>query len=246
MDDADRQRLAATFDGAAVAYDRARPGFPDVALDWVLPPGAHRVVDLGAGTGKLTASLVSRGLEVAAVDASPGMLDVLTRHLPGVHTVHARAEATGLPSGAADAVLAGSAFHWFDRPAADAEIARLLRPGGVVGLLWNRRDPASPLAAVVDEVLGPRRLTAPDDSADTVLDPALFGPTERHDVPHEQWLTPDGFAELIGSRSYVLALPADERADVLARIRAVAVEVAGSDGPFPLPYITLTLRAERR
>lgn len=143
MDDRTRTRLAATFDGAAELYERVRPGFAPAALDWVLPDRARRVLDLGAGTGKLTEALVARGLEVVAVDPSPNMLAQLRFKLPGVDARVATSEATGLADGEVDAIVVGSAFHWFARPDAEREMARILRPGGVVGLLWNQRDPSS-------------------------------------------------------------------------------------------------------
>jgi ubiquinone/menaquinone biosynthesis C-methylase UbiE len=108
-------------------YDAARPGYPDEAVEWALGGRVGVVVDLGAGTGILTRQLVSRAPGVIAVDPSPAMLERLRQRLPGVDARTGSAESMGLVSGSADAVIAGSAFHWFARPAADREIARVLR-----------------------------------------------------------------------------------------------------------------------
>src|SRR6266487_652098 len=135
LSDKDRRRLAASFDSAADLYERARPGYAHEALTWLLPVTAHRVLDLGAGTGKLTASLVTRGLDVVAIEPSSAMRAHLTARLSTVDVRDGTAEATGLPDNDVDAVVIGAALHWFDRPAADREIARVLRSGGVVGVL---------------------------------------------------------------------------------------------------------------
>jgi SAM-dependent methyltransferase len=238
ISDAERRRLAATFDGAAELYERARPGFPAAAVDWVLPPQARRVLDLGAGTGKLTASLVERGLDVVAVDPAPSMLAQLATKLPRVDARIGRAEASGLPDADVDAVLVSSAFHWFDRPAADAEIARVLRPGGTVGLLWNRRDPAAAVGAAFDEA------RAPQDDGSTTLDRRWFGPTEGRDFRHSQTLTVQGFVDLVASRSYVIAMTEPERSSLLQRIRRLA-QAEATSGIVELPYLTIALRARR-
>ncbi|SOD70548.1 methyltransferase family protein [Jatrophihabitans sp. GAS493] len=250
---ADRHRLAATFDDAADVYDRARPGFPAVALDWILPAGAGEVLDLGAGTGKLTRSLVARGLTVTAIDPSPNMLARLREHLPTIDSRLGSAEAIDLPDASMDAVLVGSAFHWFDRPAADAEIARVLRPGGVAGLLWNRRDPASSSFNAFDaaSVAASHSMgravehLRPERNSSVELDRHFFGPTERGDFEHSQELSIDGVLELISSRSYVIAMHDDDRRDLLATIRRrIEAEVPAGE-LIEVGYTTIALRAER-
>lgn len=243
-DDARRRRLAATFDSAATLYERARPGFPRAAVDWILPSGAERVLDLGAGTGKLTAALLGRDAAVVAIDPSENMLEVLRNRHPEVGARIGTAEATGLADASVDAVLVGSAFHWFDRPAADAEIARVLRPGGRLGLLWNRRDPSSELVVAFDEAQRHRTETHPEENLDTVPDPRWFTAPLWRDFPQTQRLDAEGLVDLVASRSYVIALADAERERLLARVRAVAV--ASTPGGFvDLPYLTMTLRCER-
>lgn len=248
VDDAARVRLAGSFDSAAELYDRVRPRFAEAALDWVIPDGARRVLDLGAGRGKLTVSLVERGLDVVAVDPSPNMLDRLRANLPGVDSRLGRAEDTGLLDASVDAVVVGSAFHWFARPAADAEIARVLKPGGSAGLLWNRRDPFSSTVHAFDAAQAHANEPFPQEGADVTLDPVLFGPTEHRDFPHAQRVTPDQFVDLVASRSYVIEMAESERSRLLDRVREfvrTAPELAGRED-FDLPYLTLARRALRR
>ena len=248
VDDAERVRLAGTFDSVADLYDRVRPRFAEAALDWVLPEGVERVLDLGAGTGKLTVSLVERGLDVVAVDPSAHMLGRLRDNFPDVDARIGTAEDTGLMDASVDAVVVGSAFHWFARPGADAEIARVLRPGGVAGLLWNRRHPDSRTAAAFDEAQAHRNEPWPQRSADVELDPLLFTETERRDFPHSQLVTPDQFVDLVASRSYVIEMQEPERTELLDGVRdfvRTAPDLAGRT-EFDLPYLTLARRAYRR
>ena len=131
----ERQRQAASFGAAAEAYERGRPEYPPAALDWLLPAGARDVLDLGAGTGKLTRQLVARGLNVVAVDPSGGMLEQLRAAVPGVPAMIGRAEEIPLQDGVVDAVLVAQAWHWVDPERAPREVARVLRPGGRLGLV---------------------------------------------------------------------------------------------------------------
>ncbi len=119
-----------SFGAAAVTYERARPSYPDEAIDWLLPPGARRVLDLGAGTGKLTRGLRDRGLDVVAVEPSAGMRDQLARVLPGVRALAGTAERIPLAGHAVDAVLVAQAWHWVDPARAVPEAARVLAAGG--------------------------------------------------------------------------------------------------------------------
>src|SRR6185437_14170246 len=117
-----RHDRSLSFGSAAAAYERGRPSYPPQAIDWLLPTGARDVLDLGAGTGKLTTRLVERGLDVVAVDPIPEMLEVLRASLPQT------------------AVLVAQAWHWVYAERAIPEVARVLRPGGRLGLVWNIRD----------------------------------------------------------------------------------------------------------
>ncbi len=140
MEDA-RVRRAGSFGAGAAAYERGRPGYPVEALRACLPEHARRVLDLGAGTGKLTRGLLDLGLDVAAVEP----LEEMRALIPSAaQTLAGSAEALPLPDACVDAVLVGQAFHWFDHDRALAEIARVLSPAGTVGLLWNLLDDAVP------------------------------------------------------------------------------------------------------
>jgi SAM-dependent methyltransferase len=138
--DVDQQR-ARVFGGLAAEYARWRPSYPDAAVDWLLPAGATRVVDLGAGTGKLTGLLLARGLRVDAVEPDPEMLVVLARLHPAATAHQAGADALPVPDASVDAVLVGQAWHWFPKEQAVAEVRRVLRPGGQLGLVWNAYEP---------------------------------------------------------------------------------------------------------
>jgi SAM-dependent methyltransferase len=136
----DRDRRAKSFGQVADLYQRARPGYPPAAIAWLLGPEPLEVLDLGAGTGKLTAALLAAGHRVTALEPLAEMRAVLAASLPAATAIGGRAEDLPLPDRSFDAVVAGSAFHWFDREPALAEVARVLRPPGVFGLLGNRYD----------------------------------------------------------------------------------------------------------
>lgn len=248
MDERTRVELGATFDRAADLYDRVRPGFAEEALEWVLPAGTRRVLDLGAGTGKLTESLAARGLDVVAIDPSPNMLARLQAKLPDVDARLATSEATGLPDADVDAIVVGSAFHWFARPEAEREMARVLRPGGVVGLLWNLRDPASPTVQAFHQAQAHETETVVWEHADVTLDPRWFGPTQYRQFPHAQTLRPEQLVELVESRSYVIAMAEPQRSQLLDQVRlfvATSPALAGRE-TFDLPYLTVVRRASVR
>jgi len=137
---ADHQQLAKSFENIGEEYDRHRPGFPDAAAEEIIPTRVARALDLGAGTGKFTERLMSRADRVIAVEPSVAMLDVLRAKLPKVEAIVVGAENIPLSNSSVDAVTVAQAFHWFDRDAACAEISRVLVPGGVLGLLWNRAN----------------------------------------------------------------------------------------------------------
>ncbi|MBI3690304.1 MAG: class I SAM-dependent methyltransferase, partial [Mycolicibacterium aromaticivorans] len=139
MTESQRER-SLSFGSEAAAYERGRPSYPPEAIDWLLPPGARDVLDLGAGTGKLTTRLVERGLDVVAVDPLAEMLELLSSALPDTPALLGTAEQIPLPDNSVDAVLVAQAWHWFDPEQAVAEVARVLRPGGRLGLVWNARD----------------------------------------------------------------------------------------------------------
>lgn len=211
-----RQRTS--FGVAAGAYERGRPGYPREVFDWLLPPAARRVLDLGAGTGKLTRSLVERGLDVVAVEPSDGMRAEFARVLPGVPVLAGSGEVIPLDAGSVDAVLAGQAWHWVDVEKASAEVARVLADGGRLGLVWNHREPSRPWVAELERLIAePGMGNRPGTGEPTVAAP--FGPLERHDVPWEDDLDRFAVLDLVASRSYVITLPDDRREALLTGVR---------------------------
>ncbi len=239
-----RRAQAGSFGAAAAEYERGRPPYPLAALDWLLPPGAARVLDLGAGTGKLTRQLRDRGLTVIAVEPSAGMRGQLRRAVPGVPVLAGTAEQIPLASGCVDTVLVGQAWHWVDPPRAAAEAARVLRPGGRLGLLWNTRDERDDWAARLSVVM--HRWDSHDSA---ILSPTVgppFGPVERLDVDWVFRLTADALADYVASRSYVITMPAAERAAVLAAVRDLAASHPGlaSGDQISLPQVTRCARAD--
>ncbi|MEU6265183.1 class I SAM-dependent methyltransferase [Saccharopolyspora shandongensis] len=142
MKQGERLLHASSFGAAATAYAAHRPDYAQAAVRWALdePAPGLRVLDLGAGTGKLTATLVGVGADVTAVEPDPAMLTELRRALPDVRALPGSAEAIPLPDASVDAVLAGNAMHWFDMAVAGPEIARVLVPGGILAGLWNVMD----------------------------------------------------------------------------------------------------------
>jgi SAM-dependent methyltransferase len=137
---ADKDTLARSFGQVADVYDRGRPGWPAAAIEWTLGPQPLDVLDLGAGTGKLTAALLAAGHRVTALEPSAEMRAILVERSPAANVIAGHAEEIPLDDGSVDAVVAGSAFHWFDRGPALAEVVRVLRPPGAFGLLGNRFD----------------------------------------------------------------------------------------------------------
>ncbi|GAB2581560.1 hypothetical protein GCM10027168_12860 [Streptomyces capparidis] len=159
----DRRRQAASFGAAAAAYERGRPPYPPEAVAWLVPEDARRVVDLGAGTGKLTRALRAPGREVVAVEPSPGMREQFSRVLPDVPVLAGAGESVPLPDSSVDALVCAQAWHWVDPERAIPEAARVLRPGGRLGLVWNTRDVSVPWVAELDRVLRDWAAVPPED-----------------------------------------------------------------------------------
>ena len=258
MDQDDRRRHASSFGLAATAYAEHRPDYADAAVRWALEraPG-RRVLDLGAGTGKLTAALLAAGADVAAVEPDPAMLAELHRAHPQVPAVAGSAEAIPLPDASADAVLAGNAMHWFDMAAAGPEIARVLAPGGVLAGLWNVVDDGvdwvEGLARVSGSAaIGPRdtpaswRTVTADAHLPRTGGAACFGSAEQAEFPNGQLRTADSLVATLATRAGMLVMPEDERAAALARIRAyLASRTETAEGEFTLPMLTCVLRVRR-
>jgi SAM-dependent methyltransferase len=240
---------ARSFDRVAGAYQSARPSYPAAAVEWVLDaaPGP-RVVDLAAGTGKLTEVLVAAGAEVTAVEPLDRMRAELLEAVPGVPVLDGSAERLPRPDASADAVLVAQAFHWFDTDRALDEIARVLVPGGALGLLWNLRDESEGWVAELTAALGgagdvlaeSRRL------AEEPLAHPAFADVERREFPNPEPFDRARLLEWASSTSSVATLPPDEREATLGRIARLHDEHAGLAGRdhFTMPFVTVVIRAK--
>ncbi len=241
------------FGTVAQTYDHIRPSYPQSAIDWVFVGlgDSLDVIDVGAGTGKLTAQLLAPGRRVHAIEPDPNMLRVLTKKLPTVTGHLGTGEALPLAASSADVVTVAQAFHWMDEERSMTEFARILRPGGRVALLWNDRDSQR---AEWNEILT-RKLqslgenTTAHRSAGLVPEQPLgFDPVEGLTVPWVQDITPEGLLDLVRSRSYVIALSASRREAFLDEVRELLEthpQLAGR-ASFPLPYLTSVFRYTRR
>ena len=251
-----RARHASSFGAAAVAYAEHRPDYAPAAVRWATEraPGP-RVLDLGAGTGKLTGTLLALCADVVAVEPDAAMLAELRRALPAVRALPGRAEAIPLPDGSVDAVLAGNALHWFDMAVAGPEIARVLAPGGVLAGLWNVMDDRVEWVSGLERVsgsaaIGPRDtvrawraatadLHLPDTGA------ARFGSPEQAEFPHGQRRTAESLVAALATRAGMLVMPDGERDATLDRIRAYLTGRPETADEFTLPLLTGVLRLRR-
>ncbi len=231
-----------SFGENAATYDAVRPAWPATTVSWLIRdrPAGSRVLDLGAGTGKGTRTLVGLGLRTTAVDPSEGMLAALARQVPEAEVLVGGAEAIPLADNSVEAVVVFQAWHWFDSLAAGAECARVLAPGGSLGVAWHIRDERVPWVAALSDASGRRE----DPGADLrgVQAPAVgdaFGPPERAQFDYELALSVDRLVSLASSWSYV-ALAAD-REERLAAVRVVA-EGAAVGGVVRVPHRTVCYR----
>ena len=238
---------AVSFGAVADVYERARPTYPQAALDWLLPAGARRVLDLGVGTGKLTRLLADRDLDVVAVEPSEGMRAAFAAGLPGIDVLAGAGERIPLGDASMDAVLVAQAWHWVDPGRAAPEVARVLRPGGRLGLLWNLRDERIAWVRAFDEILGGGTGESPADSRsqDPVVGPP-FAELERHAVAWADEVDPAALVELAASRSYVITLDDERRSALLDRVRRLISEHPDVKGRsrVTLPYLTECFRAD--
>ena len=258
---ADRLLHGSSFGAAAAAYAEHRPGYAEAAVRWALDPVREcqpvRVADVGAGTGKLTATLIGLGAEVTAVEPDPQMLAALRQAMPAVRSVPGSAEEIPLPDASLDAVLAAQAMHWFDMDRALPEIARVLRPGGVLAELWNVDDDRVGWVAGLAEMskrkssvtLTTWRGSAAKSRQEQLLGEAsdLFSAAEVGEFGHGQVRTADSLLATIGTHSHLLVMEEAERARLLARVGDfLRSQPETAHGEFTLPLVTVGLRARRR
>jgi SAM-dependent methyltransferase len=231
------------FADVAGAYERGRPGYPDEAVRWLVGDEPCDVVDVGAGTGKLTRALVAHLHRVVAVEPLDEMRSELVVAVPAVRALAGSAEAIPLPDRSADVVTSAQAFHWFDHDRALPEIARVLRPAARLALVWNSRDDRDPWMVRLSAIIGNE--TVQETDVVPILDSsALFGPVERARFTFEQVLDRDGLLDLVLSRSYLAKLAPNERQPVLDAVGALYDETA-SAGVVRLAYVTECFRTTK-
>lgn len=243
-----RAEMATSFGAAASTYQQGRPGYPDEAVAWMLAavaPGA-RVADVGAGTGKLTATIAALGFDVVAVDPDASMLDELHAALPEVPAFVGSAEHLPLDDASTAAVVLGQAWHWVEPAAACSEVARALRPGGTLGLIWNIRDERVAWVAALTDIVNhsaAERIILRDEVS--VLAP--FGEQERYSVEWSRPMTRERLEQMVRSRSYYLAGDDARRTAIdggIAELFDSLPELADG-GEIDLPYTTHVRRARR-
>ena len=215
-------------------------------------PGS-RLVDLAAGTGKLTRLLAPSGASIVAVEPVAGMREVLHRTQPDVPTLAATAEALPFAAGSLDAVTVAQAFHWFDADAAFGELARVLRPGGRVGLVWNARDRSvawvDQLWSILDRVEKRAPWRDHDQPLGAGFEPAAgLGPLHEATFQHEQRIGRDAIAERFTSVSHVAVLPAAQQHAVVDEVMAVldADPATAGQAELAIPYRVDAYWLERR
>jgi ubiquinone/menaquinone biosynthesis C-methylase UbiE len=237
-----KSQQAASFDRAAEVYEKARPEYPAEAVDWMLPLAARTVLDLGAGTGKLTRALAARGLEIFAVDPSPKMLDQLRTAIPGATVSVGVAEDIPLPDAFVDAIVVGQAWHWVDQAVALASVARVLRPGGTLGLVWNLRDAREPWVERLTRVMHPAEGEIFMESGHIERGP--FGEIESASFEWARDFTRDELLDLVRSRSYFITADEAEQASILSGVNHLLdtdPDVGGRES-WTMPYATRAFR----
>jgi SAM-dependent methyltransferase len=242
LDHGRRQELGQSFQDGGKHYQRVRPGYPAESAQWLVPATARDALDVGAGTGKFTELLLARGLTVTAVDPSADMLEQLKAHYPDATAVLGTAEATGLPAAAFDVVTVAQAWHWCDALAASTELARVLRPHGTLGLVWNQLDTSVPWVHRLSRIMHAGDVYKPDHR------PAIgneFIRLEGHVTHWQDLVSTNDLIELTKSRSYYLRAGEATRAKVLANLDWYLHEHLGhaADAELELPYLTLSWRA---
>lgn len=243
------------FDASAAAYERGRPDFPADVVDTLarecgIAPG-RTVLDLAAGTGKLTRMLVPYGADLVAVEPLAGMRAQLADRLPDVRLLDGTAEAIPLEDHSVDAVVVAQAFHWFDPDAAVRDIHRVLRPGGSLGLVWHVRDESVPWVARLTEIIDEFRGSTPSrrsgDWRAGFERSTLFSPLRSWTFRYDQEVTVEVLVDRVVSISFIAQLPEGGQGAVADRVRELAATGPNADGAptFVLPYRTEVFVADR-
>jgi SAM-dependent methyltransferase len=228
----DRETRRLSFGSVATDYDRYRPGPPPQALGWLIPPGAQAVLDLAAGTGAVTRELVGRAARIVAVEPDERMRAVLAARCPEAEVLAGRGEDIPLPDASVDAVVISSAWHWLDPERAVPEIARVLRVGGILGVIWISRDARVPWVAEFNALAResreadrasdgtPQRPGRRRRRAVTFPPGAPMSDPEEFIVEYSLPVTSDELAGLLGTYSAVITMDPDQRAEFSRRVRA--------------------------
>ncbi|MCP3799933.1 class I SAM-dependent methyltransferase [Allokutzneria sp. A3M-2-11 16] len=253
MDDSGlKTRRALSFGARAAQYAEHRPGYPAEAVRWALEPVRDReqvrVLDLAAGTGRLSEALLEEPVAVIAVEPDDAMRTQLLSRLSGLAALKGTAEDIPLPDERVDAVLVGQAFHWFDPELALPEIARVLKPGGVLAALWNHDDDRVPWVAGLADITGTgvRYSERKHDRADLLPENDLFTAFGQRTFDHVQRRTAATLTETIATHSVTLVKDEPERAETLARVRAYLDETPETaTGEFDLPLVTIAARVRK-
>lgn len=236
----------AAFEAVADVYERSRPTYPEPAVGWLVGATPLRVLELGAGTGKLTGSLLTRGHRVVATDPSEAMLAHLGRGHRGAQALPARAEHLPFRTQSFDAVVVAQAYHWFDAALALPEISRVLRPQGTLAMVWNLRDESVPWVRRLGRVIGAQeQVDRIDDDVTSVDASGLFAPLDRERFRFWQQLDRDRLRGLVESRSHVALLGADERSRLMAAVEELYDEYGRGHDGMRLPYVTHCFRTHR-
>jgi ubiquinone/menaquinone biosynthesis C-methylase UbiE len=239
MDESVRSRRAGTFGGVAEVYERTRPGYPEEAVRWLVGATPATVLELGAGSGQLTGTLLAQGHRVVATDPSDRMLAAARKRLRDARVVQCSAERIPLASSSVDVVVAGQSFHWFDPDLALPEIARVLRPAATLALVWNLRDETVPWVRRLGRLIGSE---TPEDPTDLLEGSRLFDGVQHKVFRHWQEVQRDSLVGLVESRSRVADLPEDERETLLDKVGELYDDYGrGHDGML-LPYRCHTYR----
>lgn len=257
----ERLRHGSCFGAAAAAYAEHRPDYAEAAVRWALEPVSTReplrVLDLGAGTGKLTATLVRLGAEVTAVEPDPAMIAELRRSIGSVPSRSGSAEDIPLPDASVDAVMVGQAMHWFDLDRAIPEIARVLTGGGVLAAVWNVDDDGVAWVETLAQISRGQANVTLRRWRDRVgqmrqerlaaAGPGLFEAPETGEFGHGQRRTADSLVATIATHSNVLVMEETGRTRLLAEVRDfLHAQPETAAGEFVLPMVTAVLRARRK